>query len=67
MPERAEPVMSNAPTFAGRSSAACTAVALFLSRYAGSVVAKNTAPGTTELLPSATRPASTPMVVVSSS
>lgn len=68
MPERTEPIASTANASCGRSSAAWIAVALVLSRYAGSVVENTSvsafAPGNAA---SVLRAASTPIEVVSSS
>ena len=66
--DRIEPSMSNAMADSSRASAAWIAVALVLSRYAGSAVAKYTAAGASRGAPRrAARAASTPMEVVSSS
>ena len=68
-PERSAPPKSKAPTFASSRSAACIVDALFLSRYAGSAVANHNALGQASECAdrSASRAASTPIVVVSSS
>ena len=69
MPERSAPPKSNAATSVSSRSAACNVDALFLSRYAGDAVENHSAVGVTPAgaLRSASRAASTPMVVVSSS
>ena len=67
MPDRTAAPRSAATIAGGRSRAACTAVALVLSAYTGSVVASQTLP--TEAPGPATTgsAAATPSVVVSSS
>ena len=76
-PDRTAPTISTASASAGSRSAACTAVALVLSAYAGTAVAKNSCrtdsrPGCLPARPfvrpaSAARPAATAIDVVSSS
>ncbi len=68
-PDRNAPPKSNADTSVSSRSAACNVDALFLSRYAGDAVENQSAPGAVPAgaLRSASRAASTPIVVVSSS
>ncbi len=66
--ERTAPPKSYAGTVRSSRSTACMVVALVLSRYAGDAVANASAPGSTPPADaSASRAASTPIVVVSSS
>ena len=66
--DRIAPPKSNAATSESRRSAAWIAVAFVLSRYAGAAVANVSARGSAPgALFSASRAASTPIVVVSSS
>ena len=68
MPERSAPPKSKAATWPGRRSAAATAAALVLSRYAGCDVANHRESGVRPgAARKARRAASTPSVVVSSS